>query len=155
MYSHEIFADFPKGLPNDSLKKFEKDYSVLMDVQKQISNVEFNLLTPEQYEKSGISREFHRFLQNVSILQEKDLRSIDFEQTLYHQEYISLFSYLEGFFQDIQRLLFDHDNQLLTNEHKEIPLNEILEAGSYEKLISSIIDSKLEKSGYEKNFFNY
>ena len=61
-----------------------------------------------------------------------------------------MYSYLEGYFQDIQKLLFENDKKLLANNDKKIPLNKILETESYEKLISIIIDDKLDKSGYEK-----
>jgi hypothetical protein len=152
MYSHEIFADFPRSLPKDSKEKLKKDSTILNEVVKQLDKEQFNLLTEKHYEKLGLSKESYRLIENVSFLQtvEKDVTSVDFQQVLYQQEFISLFSYLEGYFQDVQRILFENDRSLLANEDKEIALNKILEAESYDKLISKIIDEKLEKSGYEK-----
>lgn len=152
MYSHEIFADFPRSLPKDLMEKLKKDSFILNEVGKLIDTEQFNQLTEKHYEKFGVPKESYRLIENVSFLQtvEKDINSVDFQQVLYQQEYISLYSYLEGYFQDIQRLLFENDRNLLANKDKEIPLNKILEAESYEKLISIIIDGKLEKSGYEK-----
>lgn len=153
MYSHEIFNDFPKNLPKKSLDQFKKDIEILNIVKKELTSFHFNLLTEENYTKLGISKEFHRFLHNVSIVQSEgqdEIESINFEQVLYRQELISLYSYLEGYFQDLQRLLFENDKILLENKDKEIPLTQILDASNYEKLISSIIDDKLVKSGYEK-----
>ena len=152
MYSYEIFADFPLNLPKDSMDKFKEESLILNEVQKLINKEQFNLLSKEHYEKLGVSNKFYQFIQNVSFIQtvEEDIDSIDFQQVLYCQEYISLYSYLEGYFQDIQRLLFKNDKKLLTNKDKRIPLNKILEAESYEKLISIITEEKLEKSGYEK-----
>lgn len=152
MYSHEIFTDFPRSLPKDSLEKLKTDSFILNEVRKLMDEKQFNLLTEQHYEKLGVSKESYRLIENVSFLQtvEKDIASVNFQQVLYQQEYISLYSYLEGYFQDIQRLLFENDKNLLANKDKEISLNKILEAESYDKLISLIIEEKLEKSGYEK-----
>ncbi|AYN68348.1 hypothetical protein D1013_13655 [Euzebyella marina] len=152
MYSNEIFADFPRSLPKDSKEKLKKDSTILNKVVKQLDKEQFNLLTEKHYEKLGLSKESYRLIENISFLQtvEKDITSVDFQQVLYQQEFISLFSYLEGYFQDVQRILFENDRSLLANDDKVIALNKILQAESYDKLISKIIDEKLEKSGYEK-----
>lgn len=151
-YSNKIFTDFPKSLPEDSMNKIKNDLLILKEVKEKINGEQFNLLTAENYEELGLSKESHRLIENISFIHtiENDITSIDFQQILYQQEYISLYSYLEGYFQDIQRLLFENDKSLLENKNKNIPLNKILDANSYDKLISSIIDDKLEKSGYEK-----
>jgi len=103
----------------------------------------------------GISKEFYRFFHNYSTAESKsdELESYDYEQVLFGQELISLYSYLEGYFQDLQRLLFLNDKTLLSNNDKEIALNKIINAENYEELISIIIEEKLAKSGYEKISF--
>lgn len=151
-YSNKIFADFPRSLPKDSMENIKNDLLILKEVKEKMDGEKFNLLTEEHYEEMGASKESHRLIQNISFIHtiEKDITSVDFQQVLYKQEYISLYSYLEGYFQDIQRLLFENDNSLLENKDKNIPLNKILDAKSYDKIISYIIEDKLEKSGYEK-----
>lgn len=108
MYSHDIFTDFPKNLPINSLNQFKTDIAILNEVKDKLSNTEFNLLTEEHYTQLGISKNFHRFYQDVSFAQlgDNDIESIDFKQVLYSQELISLYSYLEAYFQDLQRVLF-------------------------------------------------
>ena len=69
IYSHESIADFPRSLPKASWDRLKVDIPTLNEVQKQISKEQFNLLTVEQYEKLGLSKESHRFIENVSILQ--------------------------------------------------------------------------------------
>lgn len=149
MYSHEIFIDFPKNLPNN---QFQKDITIINNVKANLSNTEFALLTEEQYTNFGVSKKFYRLLNNMSFAQlgDSELESNDFEQVLYRQELISLYSYLEGYFQDLQRLLFENDKTLLSNKGKEIPLNNILDAENYEQILAQVIDEKLAKSGYEK-----
>lgn len=152
MYSHEIFEDFPKSLPNNSLNEFKNDIQILNKVKSKLTSNQFNLLSEENYVELGMSKKFYRFLHNVSIVQLGDLyiESIDFEQVLYRQELISLYSYLEGYFQDLQRILYEEDKTLLSNKDKQVLLNKILEVDNYEQLIKNIIDDKLAKSGYEK-----
>lgn len=152
MYSHEIFEDFPKSLPNNSLNEFKNDIPILNEVKSKLSSTQFNLLSEENYVKLGMSKKLYRFLNNLSIVQlgEIDVESINFQQVLYSQELISLYSYLEGYFQDLQRILYEQDKTLLSNKDKQVLLNKILEVEDYEQLIKIIIDDKLVKSGYEK-----
>lgn len=152
MYSHGIFKDFPKNLPEKSLTKFKKDIEILNLVKKEVTSFQFNLLKEDNYKKLGVSKEFHRFLHNFSVIQtdeQNETQHINFEQVLFSQELISLYSYLEGYFQDLQRLLFENDKNLLANKDRKVPLNKILNTNDYESLISSIIDDKLLQSGYE------
>ncbi len=152
MYSHEIFENFPKSLPNNSLDEFKHDIPILSEVKSKLTSTQFNLLSEENYVELGMSKKFYRFLNNLSIVQigEIDIESIDFQQVLYSQELISLYSYLEGYFQDLQRILYEQDKTLLSNKDKQVLLNKILEVENYEQLIKIIIDDKLVKSGYEK-----
>jgi hypothetical protein len=152
MYSHEIFVDFPKNLPENSKQQHKSDMEILNKAKTDLTNIEFNLLTEKQYVELGVSKEFYRFVHNFSLAEFKsnELESFDYEQVLYGQELISLYSFLEGYFQDLQRLLFLNDKSLLSNNDTEVSLNKVLKAENYNELISIIIEEKLEKSGYEK-----
>ncbi|QXP78847.1 MULTISPECIES: hypothetical protein [Winogradskyella] len=152
MYSHSIFNDFPANLPEKTLKQYKTDLDILKKAKIDLTQTEFNLLTEEKYIELGTSKEFYRFVQNYSTaeLKSNELKSPDYEQVLFGQELISLYSFLEGYFQDLQRLLFLNDKTLLSNKDKEIGLDKILKADNYDELISIIIEEKLEKSGYEK-----
>nr|WP_320000066.1 hypothetical protein [uncultured Draconibacterium sp.] len=152
MYSHEIFENFPWSLPNNSLYDFKNDVLILNKVKSKLTTNEFNLLSEKNYVELGMSKKFYRFVHNLSVVHtgEIDIESIDFQQVLYSQELISLYSYLEGYFQDLQRILYEQDKTLLSNKDKQVLLNTILEVDDYEQLVKIIIDEKLAKSGYEK-----
>ncbi len=152
MYGQEVFSDFPKNTPPSLMEKISKDNLILDRASKMIGADNFNVLTEKHYDMLGASKESYRLISNISCLQtvNEDFFTVDYIQVLYKQEFISLYSYLEGYFQDVQRILFLNDKSLLVNQNKEIPLNSILEKESYEELIQSIIEEKLEKSGYDK-----
>ena len=139
MYSHEIFEDFPKSLPNNSLHQFKKDIEILNNVKEKIDGFTFNLLSEKDYIKLGMTKKFYRFLHNISIVQTggTDIESIDFQQVLFKQELISLYSYMEGYFQDLQRILYEQDKTLLSNKDKQVLLNKIIEADNYKKIKNS------------------
>src|SRR5680860_1204450 len=82
MYSNKILADFPRNLPEDSMKRLKNDILTLKEVGKMIDKEKFNLLTEKHYEKLGLSKESHRLIENISFIQtiEKDIASIDFQQ---------------------------------------------------------------------------
>lgn len=152
MYNHEIFENFPWSLPNNSLYEFKNDVLILNNIKSKLTSTEFNLLSEENYVELGMSKKFYRFLHNMSIVQTGEIviESTDFQQVLYSQELISLYSYLEGYFQDLQRILYEQDKTLLSNKDKYVLLNTILEVDDYEQLIKIVINEKLAKSGYEK-----
>jgi len=152
MYSHKIFKNFPENLPEKTLKKYSTDVSTLKKIRESVTELEFNLIGEEELIEQGISREFAKLFLNTCYLSigKETLNSTDFEQVLYRQELISLFSYLEGYFQDINRILFENDKSLLSNKDIQIPLEKVLNANDYEHLISIIIEDKLSKSGYDK-----
>lgn len=152
MFSHEIFADFPLNLPSKTRQQYVSDLKTLNQAQTNFTATEFNFLTEKQYIDLGVSKEFYRFSNNfvISEFKNEELNSFDYEQILFNQELISLYSYLEGYFQNLQRLLFLNDKQLLSNRDKEVELNKILNAENYDDLISIIIEDILAKSGYEK-----
>jgi len=49
MYSHEIFVDFPKNLPEITKQQYKSDLEILKKTQSDLTDTEFNLLTEKQY----------------------------------------------------------------------------------------------------------
>jgi hypothetical protein len=152
MFSHEVFEDFPTNLPEKTINHIKSNLSRSNEIKDQMSSIEFTLLSKEQYEKLGLSQRFFKFLNGMSIILSSNLKleDIELEQIMFKQEFISLYSYLEGYFQDLHRLLFENDKTLLSNKDKDISIDKILKADDYNQLLSQIIDEKLAKSGYEK-----
>ncbi|MCB9222570.1 MAG: hypothetical protein R2780_13110 [Crocinitomicaceae bacterium] len=135
--SDGIFHEFPKELPDKVRKKWLDEADV---VDKHIKDGKTDVLPFSQYGHFGsLSRIFEHE------------KKADFEQEILRQNLTNYVSYLEAFFQDINRIVYTVKPELLSGE-KQIKWKDILDNRDFDSILQNTIDKELESSGYDKIF---
>ena len=143
-FDSHFYKDFPSNISDDIMEAVGKEMGVGFAALFE------HLFLDKKIETDSGSRVGKSFAYLNYALASDD-KGKEFEQLILQQEWITYFVYLEGFFQDINKFLFSIDKSLLAHEQKTISWSEVVNADSYDKLISSMIDNSLEKSGYKNN----